>query len=172
MVQVDVTAATRRRLIVLGGAVAGVVGGMVVNLLIALASALAGRDVWVGFKVAAYPFVGARVMTPGFDAAAFALGLVDHLAVSVVWGVMFAAVAFGLSRWATVGFGAVWGLMVLFVMAFVVLPMAGAIRLEDAMALRPAVLAHVTFGLAVGLAFLPFQRHEPRGADRLLPRPA
>jgi len=118
-------------------------------------------------KVAAYPFLGNRALSPGFDAAACALGLVAHFAVSVVWGMLFAGVAFGLSRWATVGFGAVWGLLVLFVMVYLVLPLAGAMRLEDVMAVRRAVLEHVTFGVAVGLAFLPFQRPEPRRAHRI-----
>jgi len=118
-------------------------------------------------KVAAYPFLGTRVLSPGFDAAACALGLLAHFAVSIVWGLLFAGVAFGLSRWATLGFGAVWGLLVLFVMVYLVLPLAGAMRLEDVMAVRPAILEHVTFGVAVGLGFLPFQRHESRRDQRI-----
>jgi hypothetical protein len=167
MAEVEAMTQSRRRLILSGGAVAGLIGGAVVSLLVAVTRALQGRDVWAGFKLAAYPFMGNRVWSPGFDAAACVLGLIAHFAVSIAWGMLFAGVAFGLSRWATVGFGAVWGLLVLFVMAYLVLPLVGAMRLEEVLALRPAVLAHVTFGLAVGLGFLPFQRHEPRRRERI-----
>ncbi|HXJ18700.1 MAG TPA: DUF6789 family protein [Polyangia bacterium] len=170
MAEVDVMTHERRRLILEGGAVAGLVGGAVVSLLVAVASALQGQDVWRGLKIAAYPFLGDRVLLAGLDVAPVALGLLAHLVVAAIWGVLFAAVAFGLSRWATVGFGAVWGFVVLFVMVYLVLPAAGAARLEDAMVVRPVVLEHVTFGLAVGLAFLPFQRRESHLHDRWLPR--
>jgi hypothetical protein len=156
-----------RRRILSGGAAAGLVAGAVVSLLVAVASALLRQDVWAGVKLAAYPFLGNRVLSPGFDAVACALGLVTHLAVSVVWGLLFARLAFGLSRWATVGFGAAWGLLVLFLMAYLVLPLVGAMRLEDVMAVRPAVLAHLTFGLAMGFAFLPFQRPASHRQDRI-----
>ncbi len=158
---------SRRRLISSGGAVAGLIGGAAVSLLVAVASALHGQDVWSGVKVAAYPFMGNRVLSPGFDAAACALGLLAHFGVSVVWGLLFAGLAFGLPRWATVGFGAVWGLLVLFVMSYLVLPLAGAMRVEELMKVRPAVLEHLTFGVALGLGFLPFQRHESRRSARI-----
>ncbi len=141
-----------------GGALAGVVGGLVVGVLALAARTVRGDAPWVGLKIAAYPFLGDRVLKPGFDGAALVLGVVDHLAVSAIWGILFALLAFGLSRWATVGFGAAWGLIVLFVMSYLVVPLAGATRVEDAMSVGPTVLAHVTFGVAVGLAFLPFQR--------------
>jgi len=160
---------TRRRLILRGGAIAGVVGGVVISLLAAVTNALRGQDVWRVFKVAAYPFLHQRVTSPGFDAVPIALGLVDHFAVSIICGILFADLAFGLSRWATVGFGAVWGLLVLFAMTYLVLPMAGAVRLEDQMAIGPMVVEHVMFGIAVGLAFVPFQRLEARPTHRWAP---
>ncbi len=152
-----------RHLMFAGGALAGLVGGLVVGALTLTAGAVRGQAPWVGMKIAAYPFLGDRVLRPGFDAGAVALGLLDHLAVSAVWGILFALLAFGLARWATVGFGAAWGLIVLFVMTYLVVPLAGATRLEDAMSVGPTVLAHVTFGVAVGLAFLPFQRPHADG---------
>jgi hypothetical protein len=174
MDEVEARTRARRRLIGMGGAAAGLVGGVVVGLLVTVASALHGQDVWRELKVAAYPFMGERAMSAGFDFAAVALGALAHLLVAAIWGALFASVAFGLSRWATVGFGAVWGLIVLFLMSYFVLPLTGAVRVEDVMEVRLAVLEHVTFGLAVGLAFLPFQRPESRHhdrRDRWLPRP-
>lgn len=153
---------TRRRLIFTGGAVAGLVGGVLVAALLGLTRAAHGQDFWTPLKVAAYPFMGDRTLHLGFDAAAVGAGLLAHLVVSAIWGVLFAAFTFGLPRWATVGFGAAWGLIVLFVMTYLVLPLSGAMRVEDGMAVRPAVVEHLVFGLVVGLAFLPFQRPEPR----------
>jgi hypothetical protein len=162
---------TRARLMVGGGAIAGGIGGLVISLMMLAVRAGRGEDPWIGMKVAAYPFLRDRVLAPGFDGAAVALGLVDHLAVSAIWGILFALLAFGLTRLATIGFGAAWGLIAMFVMTYLVLPLAGCLRVEDAMPVGPSVLSHVAFGVATALAFLPFQRHEPRHADRWVARP-
>jgi hypothetical protein len=161
-----VTRNDERRLMFAGGAIAGAIAGVTIALLTAAAHLIRGESPWVGLKIAAYPFLGERVLRPSLDAGALALGVFDHLAVSAIWGVLFALLAFGLSRWATVAFGAAWGLMALFAMMFLVVPLAGATRLEEAMAVGPSVLTHVTFGLALGLAFLPFQRHQVDGGHQ------
>jgi len=156
----------RRRLMVGGGAASGALGGLLVAVLMLVLRVARGEDPWVGLKVAAYPFLREQALRPGFDAGAVALGLIDHLAVSAVWGVLFALLAFGLSRWATVGFGAAWGLIAMFVMTYLVLPLAGCLRVEESMPVGRSVLGHLAFGVATALAFLPFQRHEPRHAGR------
>jgi hypothetical protein len=148
-----------------GGAVAGIVGGIVLAAWMMIDGAIRGRDFWVGMKGAAYPFLGERVMQPGFDAAAVVLGEICHFAVSIGWGMLFGLIAYGLSRRATVAFGALWGLVVWLGMDFVVLPLLGLGALARGTPLAVAVLTHVVFGLVVGLAFLPYQHtlpHHPR----------
>ncbi len=149
------------RLMAAGGALAGVIGGLVVGVLTLALRAVRGDAPWVALKLAAYPFLGERALRPGFDAATVALGLFDHLLVSAIWGILFALLAFGLSRWATVAFGAAWGLAALFVMMYLVVPLAGSTPVEYGMMVGSSVLVHVTFGVAMGLAFLPFQRPQP-----------
>jgi len=160
---VEVGAATRPRRrpvghILGGGAVAGVVAGVVIELLLLARSAALHGDVWRSFKFGAYPLLGARVIAPGFDAGAVALGLACHLAVSAVWGMLFALLVFGMSRLTTVVAGAIWGVVVWAVMYHVVLPLVGAGRVVRGVPITGAILEHVIFGLAVGVAFLPFQR--------------
>lgn len=166
MAEADAMTRMRARLMVGGGAAAGAVGGLVVALLMLVLRAAEGQDPWVGMKVAAYPFLRDQVLRPGFDAGAVALGLVTHLAVSAVWGILFGLLAFGLARWATVGFGAAWGLIAMFVMTYLVLPLSGCLRVEESMPVGRSVFGHMAFGLATALAFLPFQRHEPRHVGR------
>jgi len=50
----------------------------------------------------------------------------------------------------------------MFVMTYLVLPIAGCLRVEESMPVGRSVLGHVAFGVAMALAFLPFQRHQPR----------
>jgi hypothetical protein len=112
---------------------------------------------WVVFKVAAYPFLGRRVLVPRFDGPAVALGVISHLLVSVTWGVLFALLVHGLSRRATVWLGALWGLVVWLGMFFVVLPVL-APALSAGGYSPGVILSEVAFGLAIGIAFAPYQR--------------
>ena len=159
MAEINVnTPGARWRTILSGGAVAGAIGGVVLSVYMVIVGVARGENVWAGAKIAAYPFLGDRVMTPGFDAGAVALGLIDHFAVSIIWGILFALAAFGLSRRATVGLGAVWGIVVWLAMFYLVLPLVGAGNLVRGMPVGVAFIDHVIFGLTVGFGFLPFQR--------------
>jgi hypothetical protein len=144
-----------------GGVVAGIVGGAVIALAMLLAALLKQQDIWLGLKGAAVPFLGDRALQPGFDPGAVAVGVASHFAVSIVWGVMFAAIFFGLSRGATIMAGAIWGLIAWFVMSYVVLPLAGLEQMARQTPVGTAILSHLMFGLTVGVGFLPFQRTRP-----------
>jgi hypothetical protein len=141
-----------------GGTVAGLVGGVVLAAFNVLVDLARQRDLWVSLKLAAYPFARDRALAPGLDEGAVLQGLTTHLGISVIWGVLFGLTAYGMSRSATVSFGAIWGIVVWIVMFYIVLPLASASVLTRGV---PAVLAvgqHLVFGLAVGLGFLPYQR--------------
>lgn len=142
-----------------GGLVAGLVAGTVLLFLLMLAHAAGGQDPLVALKVAAYPFLGSRVLAPGLDGPAVALGVVGHYFVSAVWGVLFAALVTGFSRQATVWLGALFGVFVWLGMFLVVLPVFAPELARGAGSLGLA-LTHVVFGVALGVALLPFQRSD------------
>jgi hypothetical protein len=155
------THARNRGQAALGGVVAGIAGGLAITLVMLIAAAAGGRDIWMTFKFAAAPLLGDRAMLPGFDAGAVLLGTVCHLAVSIVWGVLFALLAYGLSRGATVIAGAVFGIVVWIGMFYVVMPIVGLGRGGESQPVAFAILEHVVFGVVTGIAFLPFQRYRP-----------
>jgi hypothetical protein len=146
-----------------GGAVAGVVGGIVLALATLVIGVALGIDVWSMLKGAAAPFFHERALQPGFDAPVVVLGAACHFAVSIIWGVLFGALCYGLSRPATVLAGAGWGLVVWAGMSYVVLPLVGLGAMARATPTGVAIVQHVLFGLAVGLAFLPFQHRQAGG---------
>src|SRR5262245_38087588 len=140
-----------------GGVVAGIVGGIVIALWTTSVGAALGEDLWVATKTAAYPILGLRVQLPGFDGTAVVLGVVCHFAVSLVWGVLFALVALGLSRPATIWAGALWGLLVWIGTAYVVLPLTAVGIITHTTPIARAIGEYLVFGLAVGATFAPYQ---------------
>lgn len=146
-----------------GGVVAGLIGGLVIQVILLLGATAAGRDPWGVLKFAGAPFLHERAMQPGFDGGAVLVGLICHYGVSVVWGVLFALLAYGLSKGATVLASAAWGVVVWFGMYYIVMPAAGLGRGGGNQPAAMAILEHVIFGLVVGIAFLPFQRTRLRG---------
>lgn len=159
MAGIGVTGAgSSRAHVVKGGIVAGLIGGVVLAVFMMIVGAARGQDLWIGMKMAAYPFLGDRVMTPGFDVGPVLLGVISHFAVSIVWGVFFAVLVFGRSRTATVWLGTLWGFVVWIGMFYVVLPIVGAGAVARGAPVGLAIVEHVLFGLAVGVGFLPYQR--------------
>lgn len=141
-----------------GGAVAGVIGGIVISLFMALAALAGGRDVWMGMKVAGAPLVGQDIIRPGFEAGPVLLGVAMHFAVSIGWGILFAALCYGMSRGSTMAAGAPFGVVVWLVMFYAVLPLFGMRAVADSVPVGMAVLEHVLFGLGLAVGFLPYQR--------------
>ena len=161
---------TRGDTIVKGGALAGVAGGVAISIAMTAAALSAGQDVWVGAKAAAYPVMGERALAPGFDLVPVLLGVAIHFAVSVGWGLLFALLAYGLPRGATLAAGIGFGIVVWIAMYYMVLPLIGAGKLAGATPVPMAVLQHIVFGAAVATAFLPFQRPVEEGAVGARPR--
>jgi uncharacterized membrane protein YagU involved in acid resistance len=141
------------------GIVAGLIAGVVLSVAMAVMNASQGRDVWQGLKFAGLPFLGERATAPGPDALAVAVGVGSHLLVSAVWGAIFGLLAFGARRAITVVDGALFGIVVWLGMFYVVMPIVGAAEARDQMPVAFAIAEHMFFGLVLGLAFLPFQRH-------------
>jgi hypothetical protein len=141
-----------------GGAVAGVASGLISGLCIAFWTAARGAELWRAAKMASAPFFGERSLQPAFEAGPVLVGTVAHLAVCTAWGALFGGVFYGATRGATVALGALWGLVAWLAMYYGVLPLVGVANLASVVPVALSIVAHVLFGLLLGIAFLPFQR--------------
>ena len=108
-----------------GGVIAGLIAGAVIGVFMLFGNLMQGIGVWQVFKGASAPFLGDRVLQPGFDAAAVLLGTLGHFTISAIWGALFGLVAYGMSRNATIALGLAWGIVVWAAMYFIVLPAVG-----------------------------------------------
>lgn len=136
------------------GAVAGLFGGAVLAVYMAGMNLLQGKDLWIGAKMAGFPFLGQQALDPGFMLAPVLIGLVCHFAVSAAWGAPFGFLASGMTRAGTMVFGLVWGIAVWLGMFYVVLPFVGAAEIARMMPIGAAVFEHLLFGLAVAIGFI------------------
>jgi hypothetical protein len=142
-----------------GGAIAGVLAGIALALALVAMAVATGHDVWLSLKGAGAPVFPDRAQAPGFDAAAVALGVAGHFAISIVWGIVFAAIFYGLSRTGTIFAGILWGFVVWLAMYYAVLPAFGLAEHASTTPVADAVLLHVLFGFVLAVGFLPYQRN-------------
>lgn len=148
---------------VVAGAVAGLVGGAAMLVVGAAIRALRGEATWPRFQVAAAAFYGEAVaLTPDAATEVRIVGLLLHAAVSALWGVGFALVAYGFDRRATLIAGACWGIVVWVMMYYVAFPLVGAEELVRGTPDWLEIAEHLTFGLGTAAAFLPSQRPFPK----------
>jgi hypothetical protein len=165
-----VVGASDRKQAAKGGAIAGLVGGAVLVVFALIMNLATGQDIWPGMKMPGFPFIGYRATLPGFDMGPVVVGLLSHFAVSIVWGVLFGVLVYGISKGATIVAGALWGIVVWLGMFYVVLPVVGLTLVARSVPVGFAVFEHVLFGLAVALAFLPFQRTRRTGWPKVVGR--
>jgi hypothetical protein len=156
-----------------GGVLAGVVAGLFLVAVLLASMALEGQNLWPAFKGASAPFFHARAMQPGFDAAPVLAGALCHFLISAAWGWLFAVIAYGLSRPATIAAGALWGIVVWLGMHYVLLPLVHLREMNHATPIGVSIIQHLLFGLVLAAAFLPFQRRLPDRwpLPRGVPRP-
>ena len=140
-----------------GGLLAGIVGGAVIAGLLLFLAYLKHEDLWRVLKGAGAPFLGSRATRPGFDAEAVLVGVLAHFGVSIIWGILFGVIFYGLSKGATLVAGLFWGIVVWLGMYYVVLPLLGLGQITRHAPIANAIFTHVVFGLAVAAGFLPFQ---------------
>jgi hypothetical protein len=115
---------------------------------------LARSGIWIALKWPAYPLVGERSVTAGFDAGVVALGLAAHFTCAIVLGLLFGIAACGRSPRMTVALGFLWGAL------------GGAGEgyalsrfLGDPLIVNPAVaLTFLGYGYVLGKSFLHFER--------------
>jgi uncharacterized membrane protein YagU involved in acid resistance len=152
---------------VIRGGFAGVTAGVVLTLMMTVMSAAAGKDVWYGIKGAAAPFLRERAMDPGFDLGAVVLGLICHLAVSAVWGILFAILFYGFDRITKIVGGVLWGFAVWIGMYYLVLPAVGLASMQNDAPVMRAIMFHLFFSVAMTAAYMVYPRLFPHGGSTI-----
>jgi len=112
---------------------------------------VAKSPIWLAFKVGAYPFLGERVLEPGFDLGVILLSITTQVATSIGWGVLLGMLAVGRAATAALPLGLLVGIATWFVNGYVLAPLFSGGQL----AAGPALLVEfIPYGLAMALSFL------------------
>jgi len=144
------------------GAIAGIIGGVLMALFTMVATA---TYLHMGFFTPMYaiaaPLIGRQPLLTSLQGDTFylalgpvLLGLAVHLLWSAFWGIVFGLLA----RWlhltggVAIFCGLVYGVLVMLVMSFIVVPIVGAPNLLDMVGLFSFILSNALFyGLPLGL---------------------
>jgi uncharacterized membrane protein YagU involved in acid resistance len=144
------------------GALVGVIGGVLMAMFTMLATA---TYLQMGFFTPLYaiaaPLIGRQTLLTSMPNGVFyfapgpaLLGLLVHLLWSAFWGMIFGLIARGLHLTEGVAIigGLVYGLLVMLVMIFIVMPIVGAPDLLRLVGTLSFIIAHALFyGLPLGL---------------------
>jgi uncharacterized membrane protein YagU involved in acid resistance len=144
------------------GALVGVIGGVLMVMFTMLATA---TYLQMGFFTPLYaiaaPLIGRQTLLTSMTNGVFyfapgpaLLGLLVHLLWSAFWGMVFGLIARGLHLTEGVAIisGLVYGLLVMLVMIFIVVPIVGAPDLLRLVGTLSFIIAHALFyGLPLGL---------------------
>jgi hypothetical protein len=146
------------RLATARGGFAGIAAGLFLTAFMTVMSAAGKKDIWYGIKGASAPFLRERAMQPGFDLWPVVLGLTSHLVVSAIWGILFAILFYGASRFVAIVGGVLWGFVVWIGMYYVVLPIAGLSSMQEDAPVGRAIAFHLFFSMAMTAAYLAYPR--------------
>lgn len=153
------------REVVQAGTIGGLIGGVAMALFATIYDAIVGYGFWTPVRAIAATVLGHDATTMG--ASAILLGLVIHLAVSIVFGIIFAAITTrDMPPAAAIAFGMFAGLTILVVMSLVVLPLinpTARARLmwgtyPRSLPVLVAFVIHLLYGL--GLSLVPWLRRQ------------
>ena len=133
---------------------AGLLGGLTMAIAAVILTAAHGGDTWVPLKMPGVAIYLQRALEPGFDAGPVVLGILCHLAVSIVWAIIYGYLVHGLSAPAALAIGPLWGLVAGAAMTFGVLPLLSLTRLRDDMPFGSTVVEHLVFGAFMALPFV------------------
>lgn len=149
--------------LVAGGALAGLIGGLAMAMVAMIRAGVEGLGFWLPPRLIGATFVGIDALTSG--AGVVILGLITHMAVSMGFGILFAAL---IRRSTTTGTavlgGVLMGIAAWAVMTFVALPLLNDIMRERSYALAPGwwFAYHLVFGAFLGLTPAFCQRFSSR----------
>ena len=132
------------------GSVAGTLGGALFLIFAMGVAVLNGMDTLSPLRLIGATFVGAGALEGG--AGVILYGLMLHIATAAAWGVLFAMI---LPKQATAGValvaGFVYGLLVMLVMLYVVLPITNPIMREAVDGTTSFSIEHLIYGGALAL---------------------
>jgi hypothetical protein len=134
------------------GITAGLVGGALMALFLMTYMAVVGYGFWMPLRLIGATIYGVDALVAGAGIAA--LGGIIHLVISTLFGVLFASlVQRHAGPAAAVVFGVAFGVVVLVLMTYLVLPTLDPV-MRARVALVPGAwfLAHLLFGLGVATA--------------------
>jgi hypothetical protein len=149
-----------RSSLVVTGAIVGIIAGMVMAMYAMIASATFLEQ---GFFTPLYgiasPLVGSEAMMTSMKQGLYfalgpaLLGLVVHMMWSAFYGAIFGVVAsrLQLAGTAAVVGGMVYGVVMMIVMSFIVLPIVGAGAMPGMIGWPSFTIEHLMFGLVLGL---------------------
>ncbi len=145
----------------IAGAIAGMLGGAMMAMFTMIATA---TYLHMGFftplYVIASPLTGPQYMMTAMHGGMFSfafgpaiLGLVVHMMWSALWGIIFGLIAYGLHLRGMVAIigGMVYGVLIMLVMNFILLPLVGAPNLLTLLGGTTFIIGHLLFGMVVGL---------------------
>jgi hypothetical protein len=146
------------RKIEVAGALAGLAGGIAMSAIGALISFAIQESVWRTPKqIAAFLFGSTALASPGFDFAPVLVGSLIHLALSMLFGVLYAILISRVFRVTTeygapvVG-GLVYGLLIWLVAYFIVVPILNPALLD---VYAPSfIIQNLVYGTVVGLVYM------------------
>ncbi len=145
---------------VVNGAIAGIIAGVVMAMYAMMASVTFLHQ---GFFTPLYgiaaPIVGKQAMETSmgqsfyFTLGPAMIGLVIHMMVSAVFGIIygFAARALHIAGFVSVAAGMMYGVVILLVMSFVVLPIIGSGSMPSTIGWPSFTVEHLMYGVAIGL---------------------
>jgi hypothetical protein len=146
---------------VVAGTLAGLVGGACFALLAMGSAIMGGGDILSPFRLTGAAFIGSGALESGVGVGVY--GFLVHIAASVVWGILFAAI---LPRDASVGAalvaGLVYGLIVMLVMTYLVLPVVNPVMREAVVGTTPFVMEHLIYGASLAIVPMLRQRFAAR----------
>jgi hypothetical protein len=115
---------------------------------------LAHSPVWLALKVGAYPFLGPRVLEPGFDLPVILVSVVTQVASSIGWGVLLGLATVGRAATTALPFGLLLGMAAWYVNGYL-LPSFFA---GGSLAAGPELLVEfVPFGLTMAVSFVHYE---------------
>ncbi len=153
---------TTTRFLVIG-AIAGMVAGVMMAMYAMIASTtFLGQGFFTPLYGIASPLLGPGAMMQSmkagiyFTAGPALLGLIFHMLWSALYGMLFALLVLFLRLRGMMALlaGLVYGLVVLLIMSFIVLPIVGAATMPTTIGWPSFIVEHLIFGMVLGLWFL------------------
>lgn len=138
--------------IITGGAAAGIIGGIVMAMFEMMYTGMTSGNFMMPLRLMGATFAGPHALVGGMGVLMW--GMIVHLMTSAVLGIVFAwVVGPNFSGGAAVGLGVGYGIVVMLVMTFLVVPWANpTMSARIPMMMFAWVIGHILYGMCLGLA--------------------